>query len=345
MPRYVAGYFGGGRRFNPFASDSPATKRRRLDFIEGVLTAAGQSEAAGALESINDSLSGPQLAPRLPEHLLEAAPSLAGARGSRTQMARSGRRRWRRRRRKTFKGKVGSALLAFKETHRHLDPIAQSTLSSGDGTTRVLYIANPVAQIFQDVGASDSTGDALWLKAMWFRGRISLDQTTNSLRVRILLVKSQFFADLPAGLTVYGNTTTALTNPTQDPEQKEGNVRIFETSNAEEAAQPSAPYVGNASGIDIIDKQYVSVLGGREYFLSQQHLLNFINVDIYVPINRKWKQVSDFGIADTDQNRSFTHGNYYWIIQIFSNSNANNILSAQDILLTADIVTYFKNLS
>jgi len=346
MPGYTAGYVGRGSRFNPFASDDPSTKRRRLDIIEDALTAAGQSEAAAYLEGLNDSLGTGPLAPRLPEHRGSRAPLSFTAAKSRLS-GRMSRTRWRsrRRRRKTFNAKVGRALLRFKETKRFITSVSQATFAAGDGTTRVLYIANPIGDIGQGVDAEASIGDSMWIKALALRGRISLDQTTNSLRVRILCIWSQSFADLDSGFQTYGNTTTASTNPTQQLARGEQNVRIFETSDAEETGQPSAPYVGNASGIDIIDGQQVKVLGGREFFLSTQHLLNFTNFNIYIPVNRRWRQQRDFGVTDADQTRSFLDGNYYWILQVFSNSNANNILAAQDILGTFDIVTYFKDLA
>lgn len=256
-------------------------------------------------------------------------------------------RRWKRRgrsHRKSFRAKVGRALLSFTETKRILDSVTEALFTAGDGTTRRLYIANPISQLVQGNTSEDISGKQFWIKSMLLRGRISLDQTTNSLRVRILLIKSRQFADLSAGFQTYGNTTTSLTNPTQVAADGEANVRIFETSDAEEAGQPSAPFVGNASGIDIIDTDLVQVVGGREYFLSQQHLLNFQNVQIYIPINEKFKLYEEFGGAPTDQIRTVTGHNFYWILQVFSNSNANNILVAQDILATFDTVTYIKEI-
>ncbi|UDN67471.1 capsid protein [robinz virus RP_404] len=254
------------------------------------------------------------------------------------------RSRRRRRHRRTFNQKVGRAMLKFAETKRLLDPVTQATFTCGDGTSRTLYIANPVANLTQGTSGDDISGNTFWIKALWLRGRISLDQTTNSLRVRILLIKSRQFADLPPGFTTYGNTTTVLTNPTQTAADGETNLRIFETTDAEEAGQPSAPFVGNASGIDIIDNDLVHVLGGKEFFLSTQHLLNFQNVDIYVPVNQKFKIYSEIGATPTDQLRTVDGYNYYWILQVFSNSNANNILVAQDILGTFDIITYHKEI-
>lgn len=209
----------------------------------------------------------------------------------------------------------------------------------------MLHIASPVSNIPTSTGAGGTENtDALWIKAIKVRGRIALDQTTNSLRCRMLVLWTNQFADLPVGWTTYGNTTTALTNPTQVAADLESNIRIFETTDAEETGQPSAPFVGNASGIDIIDNNYVRVLGGREWFLSQQHLLNFINYDMYIPINKKWQMMTELGDISTDQKRSHMDGNYYVIFQVFSNTNANNILVAQDVRMTNDIIVYFKEL-
>ena len=235
-------------------------------------------------------------------------------------------------------------MLKFAETKRLVDGISESTLTAGNGTTRNLYIANPVAQLTQGTSGDDIVGNSFWLKACLLRGRISLDVATNSLRVRMLLIKTRQFADLPPGFTTYLNTTTSLTNPTQVPGDGETNIRIFETSDAEETGQPSAPFVGNASGVDIIDKDLVKVVGGREFFLSTQHLLNFQNFHIYIPINQKFTVYSEFGSAPTDQLRTVDGYNYYWIVQVFSNSNANNIAVAQDVLMIADIITYTKEI-
>lgn len=333
-------------------SSSPSQKKQRLDFISDALTAVGQPEAAGYVEGVSDfidELGGDQL---VPAALSGIAPPSSKGRVSSSQMGRyrrSGRRRRRGRRSKAspwFTKKTGSALLKLKPTKRFLDATSETTFSAGDGTSRTLYIAAPVANIPTNTHASGTENtDELWIKAIKIRGRISLDQTTNSIRCRMLVLWSKQFADLPTSWTVYGNTTTALTNPTQTAADLEGNLRIFETSDAEELAAPNTPYTGNVSGIDIIDNNLVKVLGGREWFLSQQHLLNFINFDLYVPINRKWKMYTEFGeISSTDQKRSHTHGNYYVIFQVFSNTNANNILAAQDVLMTNDMIVYFKTL-
>jgi len=340
---YSAGYIGRGlfRGVNYGTTESGSSKQRKLDLLEDVALAAGQPEVAGFIQGVSNTLSGDQI---VPESVLgapssQAAPSSSMARVSSFRS----RRRFRRRRRKTFRAKVGSALLRFTETRRQLSSVTQGFFQAGDGITRVLYIANPL-QFSQGGERQDFTGDQVWLKSFWLRGRLALDQITNSLRVRILLIASHQFADLPEGFTTYGNTTTALTNPAQDSASGETNVQIFETSAAEIAAQPSAPYVGNASGIDIIDNDYVKVLGGREYFFGTQNLGNFKNIDVKVNINRKWKAASAADVAQTDQLRSFRNMNYYWILQVFSNTNANNILAAQDLLGTFDIITYFKDI-
>jgi len=337
MP-YTAGYLGRGFRFRG-NFDDPATKKRKLDFLEDVALAADQPEVAGFIQGVGNTFSGNQV---VPESILgsRAVPSSGMARASRARGGRWRGRRWWKRRRRSFNSKVGSAMLKFTETKRFLDSVAESDFTAGDGTTRRLHIASPIAQITQGTEGQDISGDQFWIKACWLRGRISLGQATNAIRVRILLIGTRQFADLGVGFTEYNSTTTALTNPTQVA--PEANIRIFETSAAEEAGQPSAPFVGNASGIDIIDTDHVYVLGGKEYFLGTENLNYFQNVDVYVPINRKWRAQSNFDVVQADQLRSFRDLNYYWILQVFSNSNANNILVAQDILATFDIITYFK---
>lgn len=328
------------RRGAYYTPDNPA-KRRRLEeasnFVEDVALAAGQPEIAGAVDSAT--------------HLLEAGPSAfpaarssvgtrSGLRRARMPFMSRRRRRWKR---KPFASKVRSVVLNMNETKRFLDSVAQATFSAGDGTTRVLYIASPVGNLTQGTTGDDIVGDKIFIKGLWLRGRIAIDQTTNSLRVRILCIGTRQFADLPLGFTTYGNTTTGSTNPTQDPNGGESNILLFETSAAELAGQPSAPYVGNASGIDIIESDTIKVLGGREFFLGTDNANMFKNIDIYVPINRFWTRASDVDTSPADQLRSFKNLNYYWIMQVFSNNNANNILAAQDILGTFDIITYFKD--
>jgi len=338
---YTVGYIGRGFRFYPGSLDEPKSKQRLLTAATDLALAAGQPELAGGLDAIKDATSGDQV---VPSQVFGAPSSQAAPSSSMVRVSRfRNRRRFGRRRRKTFRAKVGSALLRFTETRRQLSSVSQGFFQAGDGTTRVLYIANPL-QFTQGGERQDFTGDQVWLKTFWLRGRLAIDQITNSLRVRILLIASHQFADLAEGFNTYGNTTTALTNPTQEAASGETNVQIFETSAAEFAAQPSSPYVGNASGIDIIDNDYVKVLGGREYFFGTQNLGDFKNIDIKVNVNRKWKAASAADVVQTDQLRSFRNMNYYWILQVFSNTNANNILAAQDLLGTFDIITYFKDI-
>ena len=340
-------FAGGGRTYNPYAFDTPAQKRRRLDATADLATSLGLPEVGGFLEEAADLIdaTGDQLVPQ--DHRLGST-SRAVRSGSR-RMPRSRRFTRRRRRRgkasRAFTKKTGSALLKLKPTNRFLSAFNESNFTAGDGTTRRLYIYAPVSNIPVSTGTSGfENTETLWLKAIKVRGRLSLDQTTNSIRCRMLVIWTNQFADLPDGWTTYDSATTALTNPTQAAADLESNIRIFETSDAEETGQPSAPFVGNATGIDIIDTQLVTVLGGREWFLSTQHLLNFINFDMYVPINRKWRMHTEFGSLGTDQKRSHQHGNYYVIFQVFSNSNANNILAAQDVLMVGDVIAYFKPL-
>jgi len=335
------GYFGKGRRGISFPSESSASKRRRLDEIEDGLIAAGQPEVAGLIEGAADLFSGDQL---VPQSVRQVFSSRRPARGSRRQRQKRFKMARRMRRSKGFKSRVKSVILSMKEGQRILDSVSQATFTCGDGTTRVLYIADPLSTLTTGSDGNQMAGNEIWLKGLWMRGRIALDQTTNTLKVRIMLLKTRQFADLPAGFTTYGNTTTALTNPTQVAEDGEANIAIFESTPAEITGQPSARYVGNASGIDIVDNDYVTVIAAREYWMSPDKTLPFKDVDVYVPINRRWKKQSDFDEGETDQIRTFKGWNYYWVMQVFSNTNANNILAAQDIVGTFDIITYFKEL-
>lgn len=338
-------------------------KRTRLHDLEKPLEAIGLTEEAHLVEEVADIV---DEAEEWYEEITNPVPSTADNQTSTNQglvgAVSSGRRqvnfsrvgrmsrrrafRGRRRfRKRNFKGRVKSVILSMKEGQRNLDSVAQATFTCGDGTTRVLYIASPLHSISTGSDGNQMAGNEIWLKGIWLRGRIALDQTTNTLKVRVMLLKTRQFADLPnVGFNVYGNTTTALTNPTQVAEDGESNIRIFETSPAEFAGQPSADYVGNASGIDLIDTDFVTVLRAKEYWMSPDKTLPFRDVDMYVPINRRWKKYSQVDEGELDQVRTFKGWNYYITLQVFSNSNANNILAAQDILGTFDIIAYFKEL-
>lgn len=336
------GYIGKGRRGISFPGESPASKRRRLDEIAEGLVAAGQPEVAGLIEGAADLFSGDQLVPQSVRQVSSSRRPQSGSRRQPRKRSKMGRRF--RRRNRGFKSRVKSVILSMKEGQRIIDSIAQATFTCGDGITRVLYIADPLSTLTTGSDGNQLAGNEIWLKGLWLRGRISLDVLTNTLKVRIMLLKTRQFADLPAGFTTYGNTTTALTNPTQVAEDGESNIAIFESTPAEITGQPSARYVGNASGIDIVDNDYVTVIAAHEHWMSPDKTLPFKDVDMYVPINRRWKKQSDFDEGELDQPRTFKGWNYYWVLQVFSNSNANNILAAQDILGTFDIITYFKEL-
>jgi len=335
------GYFGKGRRGISFPGESSASKRRRLDEIEDGLIAAGQPEVAGLIEGAADLFSGDQLVPQSVRQAFSSRRPTSGSRRPRQRRFKMARRF---RRRKGFKSKVKSVILSMKEGQRLIDSVSQATFTCGDGTTRVLYISDPLSTLTTGSDGNQMAGNDIWLKAFWLRGRIALDQTTNTLKVRLMLLKTRQFADLPAGFTTYGNTTTALTNPTQTAEDGERNIAIFESTPAEIAGQPSARYVGNSSGIDIVDNDNVTVIAAHEHWMSPDKTLPFKDVDMYVPINRRWKKQSDFDEGELDAPRSLKGWNYYWTLQVFSNTNANNILVAQDILGTFDIITYFKEL-
>lgn len=337
------GFIGKGRRGISFPGESSASKRRRLDTIAEGLVAAGQPEVAGLIEGAADLFSGDQLVPQSVRQVSSRARRTSGSKRQPQRRSKMGRR-FKRRGHKGFKSKVKSVILSMKEGQRLLDSVTQATFTCGDGTSRVLYIADPLSTLTTGSDGNQMAGNEIWLKGLWLRGRISLDQTTNTLKVRIMLLKTRQFADLPAGFTTYGNTTTALTNPTQTAADGEMNIAIFESTPAEIAGQPSARYVGNASGIDIVDNDYVTVVAAHEHWMSPDKTLPFKDVDVYVPINRRWKKQSDFDEGELDQPRTFKGWNYYWVMQVFSNTNANNILVAQDILGTFDIITYFKEL-
>jgi hypothetical protein len=339
-------------------------KRTRLHDLEKPLEAIGLTEEAHLVEEVADLVDEAEEwwdevtnpVPEAPNNQLGTNQDSVRAVSSRvhpgnlgkgfTRITRMARRRFRGRRRgrrrPTFRRKVKGVLLGMTETKRILDSVQQTTLSCGDGTTRVLYIANTVSQLINGSDNNEVDGNTIWIKGLWLRGRVALDQTTNTLKIRIMCIATRQFADLPVGLTTYGNTTTAITNPAQAPGLT--NIRMFESDAAEIAAQPSAPYVGNASGIDILDTDYVKVLKVQEIWMSPDKTLPFRDVDLYVPINRRWSFQTDFDEGPADQLRSFRNMNYYWVIQVFSNSNANNILVAQDILFTGDMILYFKDI-
>jgi len=317
-------------------SESPARKRFRLDANTGLPATAVRSPSLLNQRLLRSRQRGSRKPPssrkpRFPRYI------------RRKTMYRRRRTRSRRVPRRLYQ-RVKKVVLSLKEPRRLLDSVSQATFTCGDGTTRVAYIAHPLSTLTTGSDKNQRDGTQIFIKGFWLRGRIALDQTTNTLKVRIMLLRTRQFADLPAGFTTYGNTTTATTNPTQDSTAGEQNIAMFETSPAEAVGQPSARYVGNASGIDIIDNDYVDVIKAREYWMSPDRTAPFKDIDIYCNINKKWSNQSDFDEGEADQLRTFMGWNYYWVMQVFSNTNANNILVAQDIVGTFDIITYFKDL-
>ena len=207
--------FATGRTWNPYAEDSPAAKRRRLEVAEDVLTSVGLPEAAGLLESAADFVdrTGDQVVPAISD-------SRRGSRGFRSRMPRSifGRRRRRRRVRvsRNLARKIVKVVSSNKETKQFSSSITTNNLGAGDGTSKVLQIFNIPANLTQGDNANDIDGNVIWLKGISVKGLISSDET-QAIMYRIWMIATTQTADITLAGATYGNTTTAAANPAATP--------------------------------------------------------------------------------------------------------------------------------
>jgi len=335
-------------QFIPFADES-AAKRRRLDAAAEVLAASGNLEAAGALEAAGNLFSGPTANVRALGRANRRAFSQFSRRAfSKGKMVfrrrfRNRRRRWRgRRRRMPFRAKVKSALLSLVEAQSNTDNYGEANYAAGDGTSKVLYIINPLSNLV--VGDNDHNippGNKIWVKGFKLRGRVSTSVTTQTLRISFWAIKTRQFADLPSTVTTYGNTTTFNTNPTQAA-GNENNIRQWDIISGTE---PQV-FVGDNSGVSKFDNEYVTVLAKRDIYIppnTGDKTTYWKEFGLWVPINSFWSFDKDQDTTPGDQLRSIKNYNYYICWQVYGTTTANNILAANIVIAHIDATTYFKN--
>lgn len=286
--------FSTGRTYNPFASDSPAAKRRRLNEAEGVLTAAGFPEVAGALESAADLISGTgdQVVPGSKSHgfLHPAASHAPALRRAMVRTMRSSRYRRGRRRRSTEKSRTFRRVVKWKESKQIVLEPGTATLTAGDGTTRTIRLFNPWQVLSQGDGATNRDGATIFCRGFKLNLFFSDDATnTEDYDIVVTYFKSVVLTDTTTGLTnlddrgiTYGNTTTNITNPTQGDSGVAGTVNMPMYDDAAEpfvGSDPVAPL--NTDIVKVIKKWRIPM---RSYGVAGTQ--PFKRVSLWCPLNR-----------------------------------------------------------
>lgn len=328
MP-YVAGHIGRGQKvFNAFASDPPAAKRRRLEAAEDIALASGNPEAAGLIDELGDLFYGEdgqdQVVPdsvqltAVPRSRAFSRVRYRGSRGS-SMSAR----------------KIKRVLLNMIETKQHNELTNALAVASGDATTPVIYISNPISNIGQGTEGQDVVGQELFLRGIRINGRVTNDETTD-VHFRIWVIKSPIFADLPGGFTQYNSTTTASTNPTQTATEFEFNIPQFDS------AATNGQFVGATGGRDIVDPDLAKVIFSREIHLRSQYNPTE-TFKFWVPINRMWSHTTISGVAPADQLRNFARGNYYICMKLIGTSAVQDIATTVTATVDLEATVFFKD--
>lgn len=332
--------------FIPFADES-AAKRRRLDAAAEVLAASGNLEAAGALEAAGNLFSGPTADVRAlgrPAFSRFSQRAFSKRRMAFRRSFRNRRRRWRgRRRRMPFRARVKRVLLSLVESQSNTDNFGEANYAAGDGTSKVLYITNPLSNLA--VGDNDhniAPGNTLWVKGFKLRGRVSTSVTTQTLRIAFWAIRTRQFADLPVTVTTYGNTTTFNTNPTQAG-NNENNIRQWDIISGTE---PQV-FVGDNSGVSKFDSELIDVLAKRDIYIppnTGDKATYWKEFGLWVPVNRFWTFDKDQDTTPGDQLRANKNAyNYYLCWQVYGTTTANNILATNIVIAHIDATTYFKS--
>jgi len=317
--------FKSGRIWNPYAEDSPSQKRRRLTEAEGVLTAAGFPEVAGALETAADfvSATGDQVVPG--SKSLGSSFQGKSGRASRPNMGsrmRSGFRR-RRKRRSTEKSRTFRRVVKWKESKNITLEPATATLTAGDATTRTLRLFSPWQVLTAGDGPTNRDGATIFARG--FRVKLFFSDAaanTEDYDIIITYFKSVVLTDTTTGLTnlddrgiTYGNTTTNITNPTQGDAGIAGTVNMPMYEDATEpfvGSDPAAPY--NPDIVTVIKKWRIPM---RSHGVAGTQ--PFKTVTLWMPLNRIMTYENVEGTLQAGQ--FFSHGfQYYYSIAVVSAS-------------------------
>jgi len=231
------------------------------------------------------------------------------------------RRRFRRRFRKgrrSFAKRVRRVILRTAEPRRRVN--AQEfnlALAEGDGTTRIIHVQSPLSDLLQGDEDDRFDGNKVWIKGMALRGTFSMDLTTppaTSALVRLTLLWSKDQGDgFNSTFEPFGNTTTAITNPTQVPPNV--NPRFFmDTSVPFVGAGMVAPF--DTTRHKVIRSFMIPVNPGGDVVDGDLSMPTPFN--IYVPIRRNM-QIEDAlqGPIDTVPTR-YKNGTYWWVMQVIA---------------------------
>jgi len=334
------------------ATDESAVKRRRLDAVAEVLAASGNPEAAGAIEAVGNLFNGPTVNPAaLGRRRTAISRALRSTSSKRSNMGKTftsmrrrrfrgrGRRRFRRR---SFRNRVRSVLLSMTESRMATDNHGEATYRMGDGTTKSLFLVNPLAQLTVGDNDLNLSGNTVWLKGFKLRGRVRNNVTTSGVRVSFWMIRTRQFADLgTTPPTEYASTTTFNTNPTQAG-GNENNIRQFDIISGTE---PQV-FVGDSSGVSKFDRDYVDILAKKDlYFRAStgDSALAWREFGLWVPIHRMWTFDIDQDTTPADQLRSIKNYNYYFCWQVYGSDSATNILAANTVTAHLDTTVYFKD--
>jgi len=337
MPLYSS-----GRTFNPYASDSPAAKRRRLEAAEEVLTATGFPEIAGVLETASDVVNrtGDQVVPG--SNLLRDSSRAIQRRASRLGMAprmRFGRRG--RRRRTTENSRTFRRVVKWKESKQIVLEPAAATLTAGDNTTRTLRLFSPWQVLAAGDASTNRDGDTIFCRGFKLSlGLHGFAQATD-FDVIVTYFKSVVLTDTTTGGTnlddrgiTYGNTTTSVTNPTQ------GDSGVVGTVNLPFYNDTVQPFVGGdiatTSNPDIV--KIIKRWKLRFRPQGQTATQPFKSVHLWCPLNRIMTYENIEGTVQAGQ--FFTHGwQYYYSIAVHS---GNPVANTSLVSMTKNTTLYWK---
>jgi len=332
-------FAGGGRTYNPYAFDTPAEKRRRLDATADLATSIGLPEVGGFLEEAADLIdsTGDQVVPTALS-LKDSGKRSGGMGASRRRRGRRGRKG--RKGRRSLRSKIFRGILRYKEKHHiKFGGIAQ-TLNFGDAISPVIRLYNPSQLVPSGTTEASYVGNTFYLRGYRLRAFITAGAAiSQNFTVCVRFFSSAAKCDCTTGGTLtnnegitYGNTTTTITNPTQSGNGEE-NIPMFD--------ETTRPFTGlNPSSV--VNTDYVSTI--RAWYF------NFVNygvattdvfktIDIWMPVNRIVELESIESAVSSPA--AFLKGrNYYYSVQIYGQ---DPIAATTAATYTPTVTVYFRD--
>jgi len=255
-----------------------------------------------------------------------------GAMAFRRRTSRRRPRRGRRlRKRRGFRSRGGFAKrvrrVIFRSLEKRVQVIEDGTvatnLAEGDGTTRVIYVQAPISGMLHGDEEDRFQGNQFWLKALSLRGQLTMDTTTppaTAAIVRITLLFSKDQGDgFQTGLTAFGNTTTAITNPTQVP--PDTNPRFFQNT--------AVPFVGlgytapfDVTRHKVIKSWIIPVNPSGDVEGSALALPTLFKC--YVPIKRMMQVEDALQGPINGSNTRYKYGTYWWVVQCIAGNTGTS---------------------